>query len=90
MYKCLNDLVPNYVSSNFKYAKDVHHVNTRSSANYHLAINNHCNIRTFQYQGAIEWNKLPLQIRAINSLQSFKEIVLNHIKNYIVNSGDTF
>ena len=45
---------------------------------------------SFQYQGAIEWNKLPLQIRVISSLQSFKEVVLDHIKDYIVKNGDTF
>ena len=90
MYKCLNDLAPRYVCSNFKYAKDVHNVNTRSSTNHQLAINDHCSIRSFQYQGAIEWNKLPLQIRVISSLQSFKEAVLDHIKDYIVKNGDTF
>ena len=26
------------------------------------------------YQGAIEWNALPLDIRAINSLESFKRV----------------
>ena len=90
MYKCLNDLAPRYVCSNFKYAKDVHNVNTRSSTNHQLAINDHCSIRSFQYQGAIEWNKLPLQIRVISSLQSFKEAVLDNIKDYIVKNGDTF
>ena len=90
MYKCLNDLAPRYICSNFKYAKDVHNVNTRSSTNHQLAINDHCSIRSFQYQGAIEWNKLPLQIRVIGSLQSIKEAVLDHIKDYIVKNGDTF
>jgi len=90
MYKCLNDLVPLYISSKFKYTKDTHLVNTRSSANYQLAINNHCNIRSFQYQGAIDWNKLPLKIRAINSLQLFKKVVLDHIKDYIVKNDGTF
>ena len=91
MYKCLNDLAPRYICSNFKYAKDMHNVNTRSTTNHQLAINDHhCSIRSFQYQGAIEWNKLPLQIRVNSSLQSFKEAVLDHIKDYIVKNGDTF
>ena len=79
MYKCLNDLAPRYICSNFKYAKDVHNVNTRSSTNHQLAINDHCSIRSFQYQGAIEWNKLPLQIRVISSLQSYNP---NSIRSY--------
>ena len=86
MYKCLNDLAPRYVCSNFKYAKDVHNVNTKSSTNHQLAINGHCSIRSFQYQGAIEWNKLPLQIRVISSLQPFKEAVLDHIKGWQLNA----
>ncbi len=90
MYKCVNYFVPLYISSKFKYAKDVHQVNTRSSANYQLAIHDKCNMRSFQYQGAIEWNKLPLQIRAINRLQSFKDNVLNHVRDYIVENGDVF
>ena len=90
MYKCLNDLASRFVCSNFQYAKDVHNVNARWSTNHQLAINDHCSIRSVQYQGAIEWNKLPLQIRVISSLLSFKEAVLDHIKDYIVKNGDTF
>ena len=70
------------------YAKDVQKGNTRSSTNHHLAINDHCSIRSFQYQGAIERNKLPLQIYVIRSLQS--EAILDHIEDYIVKNGDTF
>ena len=81
MYKCSNDLASRYICSNFKYAKDVHNVNTRLSTNHQLAIKDQCSIRSFQYQGAIEWNKLPLQICVIRSLQSFKDAVLDHIKN---------
>ena len=40
---------------------------------YSFPFNNyHCSIWYIEYQGAIEWNKLSLQTRVINSLQPFK------------------
>ena len=84
MYKCLNDYVPHYMSSKFKYTKDIHQVNTRSSADHQLAVCKSSNPRSFQYQGAIEWNKLPLQIRATNNLKSFKEAILCQINDQSV------
>jgi len=78
VFKCLNDLVPPYLSSKFNFVNDTHHVNTRSSADKHLAING-CHLWSFQYQGAMEWNKLPLNIRAINSLYFFKSTICKHL-----------
>ena len=72
------------MSSKFKYTKDIHQVNTRSSADHQLAVCKSSNPRSFQYQGAIEWNKLPLQIRATNNLKSFKEAILCQINDQSV------
>ncbi len=78
VFKCLNDLVPPYLHSKFNFVNTTHNVNTRSSASKLLAINE-CHLRSFKYQGAIEWNKLPQHIRAINSFHIFKHTICKHL-----------
>ena len=78
MFKCLNDMSPNYLSSQFENVS--HGYETRQSS--HLKIKKcktNMGQRSFVYCGANLWNNLPLNIRTLSSLENFKSHLLNHI-----------
>ena len=74
MYKILNRMVPDYLSSHFAFRSDTLTYNLRES-DFSLAIpqprTNYCK-RSLSYSGAVLWNGLPLDIRQSLSLDVFK------------------
>ena len=75
MYKIVNNIVPEYLSSRF-----VFRYNLRDSDGT-LAIpqprTNYCK-RSLSYSGVVLWNSLPLNIRKSLSLNEFKSKLKNH------------
>ena len=80
MFKCMNDMSPNYLSSLFKNVD--HGYQTRQSS--HLKVKK-CKTamgqRSFVYCGANVWNSLPLDIRSLSCIEVFKSHLLKHILN---------
>jgi len=80
MYKIVNNMVPDYLSSHFIFLSDTLTYNFRDS-DCSLAIpqpcTNYCK-RSLSYSGAVLWNSLPLDICQSPSLDEFK----SKLKNY--------
>ena len=67
VYKCLNGMGPDYLSSMFNFASTTHTI--------HLAeprIYSQYGERSFQRAGPKLWNGLPLDLKTCSSLESFK------------------
>ena len=79
VYKCLNNLVPDYLGNYFNKNLDYHNYNTRRKRDLHLPQpKRNLGKRTFKYFGAILCNSLPMELNSIDSLSSFK----TRIKHY--------
>ena len=79
MFKALNNLAPDYVTSKFKKFKQVHNICTRNS-NHNLVlpkVKSNFGKRTFSFSGAKLWNHLPTEMKLCTTLISFKNKVNN-------------
>ena len=80
MFKCLNDLAPEYLCSKFSYPSHFH--NTRYSTTKSLVISK-CNLKTgqraFSYKGATAWNSLNVTTRQAHNLPSLKRCLVKEI-----------
>lgn len=82
IYKAQNDLAPEYISNLFTKISDVHDRNLRCVNNDLLRVPKS---RTSYYEnsftvsGAKLWNELPLNMRTIRSLNSFKDALRSHL-----------
>ena len=71
-FKVRSKLAPGYLAEQFTFISDIHSHNLRqSSSNFSLAF---CNspTGTFQRSAVSEWNALPMELKSIQSLPSFK------------------
>ena len=79
VYKCLHNLVPQYLSNYFIRNYNVHGYNTRRKADLHLPKPKlSLGKRTFRFSGSALFNSLPLKIQQAASLSSFKNLVKAH------------
>ena len=85
MYRIVNNMVPNYLSSYFVFRSDTLTYNLRDS-DCTLAIpqprTNYCK-RSLSYSGGVLWKSLALDSRQSLSLNEFK----SKLKNYHLNSS---
>ena len=85
MYKCLNNMAPNYLSEMFIYL-DQHQQYVTRNVSDALLLKPKCNStafqRSFQYTGAQVWNKIPLSVKQSNSLNIFKRKIKSSITNF--------
>ena len=74
MYKIVNRMVPDYLSSHFAFRSDTLTYNLKER-DFSLAIpqprTNYCK-RSLSYIGAVLWNGLPLHVRQSLSLDVFE------------------
>jgi hypothetical protein len=77
MWKIVHGRTPNYLC-NFQLNSDIHKYNTRSTNNLFV---NRAHPNSLSYRGVRAWNALPLEIRDINNLLSFKRACAKHIFN---------
>ena len=70
VFKALNDLAPDYLSSMFTKRSTSGYV-LRDSTNNYLK-------RSFSYRGATLWNSLPCNLRQEKSLNRFKQLLNFH------------
>ena len=73
IYKCINGLAPNYLSSKLYKRSDTHAYNTRLKEHFSLPL---CRTsiaqRNFYYRALKSWNKLSVATRNSSSLAQFK------------------
>ena len=90
VYKAVNNLSPDYLSSLFKPASSVSQCRTRSSSNMNLWVPNFklsITRKGPQYNGAVIYNMLPPDIKSSGSLYIFKRKVYNFILNLFICSS---
>lgn len=78
VFKCINHIAPDYISSGFAFTRSSHSKCTRSQTQNALIIpswNIIAGKRTFQYRGAKLWNNIPSHIRCNFDLMSLKELL---------------
>ena len=82
VYKCLNGLAPEYLSSQITLMCN----NTRSAATYNVVVpfpHTEMFKRSFSYSGPTLWNKLPVSIKEAQSLGIFKSLLKDYVlKNH--------
>ncbi len=66
IYKCQNNLAPQYLVDHFNNISESHNYNTRSSSSGEIKLATPTNnqlMRTFKYNGAKLWNALDISER---------------------------
>lgn len=80
MFKTLNDLAPDYISSKFIDRSKVNKYNLRNTE-HKLALplprTNYAK-KSFSYSGGFLWNSLPNEVRTATTIKSFKSLYLNN------------
>ena len=80
VYKCLNDLAPDYLKCIF--TRPSHEIETRFRTNSSLIntikLNNNAASRTLEFMGYAGWNNLNVNQRNCRSLNAFKSGLNNH------------
>ena len=78
VYKSLNCLAPDYMSSNFILRRDLFNSYNLKDSENNLAVplprTNHSR-NSLCYSGAVLWNILPTYVRQANSLTSFRKLL---------------
>ena len=79
VYKCLNNLVPQYLSDYFTRNYNLHSYNTHRKTDLHLPkVKLSLAKRTFRYSGSALFNLLPRSMQKAESLSSFKILINTH------------
>ena len=80
MYKALNGLAPEYISSMFNYVNATHTRQTRQATAGQLALPPLCNGKdiecfksSFAYNGVKMWNTIDVPLRNSDNVQVFKQ-----------------
>ena len=81
VYKCLNNLAPDSLSSNLKYVSDSLPYSTRTAINKYLRTKPDLSImkHSFQYSGPFLWNTLPTNVTQSTTLTSFKRSLKQYV-----------
>ena len=84
MYKILNNMAPDYLRQLFHNVSETHERALRSADN-ELLTTPLCRTtyyeKSFTVTGAREWNSLPLNLRKLPTIQSFKTAVKSYLLN---------
>lgn len=83
MYKCMNNMCPDYLTSSFKLTNSVHNLNLRSTENNMLYIpkpRTELYRKSFAYSGSKIWNSLPNNVKKSKTLNEFKQLYLGHVQ----------
>ena len=79
VYKCINNMVPEYLCSYFLRNSNFHNYNTRRRHDLHIPKpNRNLGKRTFRYSATVCFNTLPAQIKDCTSLNIFKHFIFNY------------
>ena len=76
VFKCLNNLVPRYLTQHFTRNADLHnHVTSRSNDLHPPKPKRNMDKRTFKYAGTIYFNSLLNYVKSAISVNSFKKLL---------------
>ena len=79
VYKCMNNLTPDYLRKKFQRRSEIHQRDTRQKNNLSLP---KCRLtigqKAFAFCGTKIFNPLPKFIRDTKSLSGFKKIIFKH------------
>ena len=84
MFKCMNDLAPEYLLELFQKSSSINTYSLRSSTcnNIHVQrARTNFGQRTFQYSGIMLWNSLPQDLKSCNNIISFKKKCAAYLLN---------
>ena len=84
MYKILNNMAPDYLRQLFHNVSETHERALRSADNELLTLPLYRTTyyeKSFTVTGAREWNSLPLNLRKLPTIQSFKTAVKSYLLN---------
>ena len=71
VYKVLNELAPQYLRESFKFCQYNYSLRSNGKLSLPKPRTDYCK-RTFSYQGALQFNNLPLNVTLLDSLSIFK------------------
>ena len=81
-FKCIHNLVPDYLIDKFIFQSQIATRNTRQSNDLNIP---RCRLatgqRSFAYRGAKIWNELSDDLRSLTSVKAFKGHLIKHILN---------
>ncbi|XP_028417952.1 uncharacterized protein LOC114542649 [Dendronephthya gigantea] len=77
MFKILNDLTPNYLRNLFEFHSTGYNLRNSENALFVPKPRTNYANRSFSYSGAVLWNELPQNVRALCSLNQFKREIDN-------------
>ena len=75
MYKCVNNLAPQYFDGMFQSNSNRYQYKTRSADNDNVYVPK-CHAKSFANIGAKVWNSIPSNIKNSSNLGSFKRALL--------------
>ena len=83
-FKAINQICPSYLSNWFVLVRNAHGRNTRAAAQNKLTVRhvrNKFDGKTFLNSATKVWNDLPIDLRASESLVTFKTKAKSHFLN---------
>ena len=86
-YKCLNSLVPQYLSEKFSKRSSIHSRLTRNQDTLQIPLyRTATGQRSFHYRAVNLWNGLDENIKEARSLRHFKKLLKNNLLNNFINN----
>ena len=79
VFKCLNNLVPKYLTQYFTRNVDLHnHATRRTNDLHHQSLNVTWAKELFKQAGAIYFSSLPNYVKSATSVNSFKKMLTEY------------
>ena len=86
VFSVFHSMGPIYLQQFFSKTSGIHSHRTRSSShNFHVPRVTGPTSKSFFYQGTLDWNSLPVNIRSIMNKNSFKSLVKAHLSTTSMN-----
>ncbi|CAB4026746.1 Hypothetical predicted protein [Paramuricea clavata] len=86
-YKCMNSLVPQYLSEKFSKRSSIHSRLTRNQDTLQIPFNRTATgQRSFHYRAVNLWNGLDENIKEARSLRHFKKLMKNNLLDHYFNN----
>ena len=84
VFKCIDNLVPDYLENKFILRSQICNRNTRNAKNNFLDIP-YCRLatgqRSFSYRGSKLWNELSHDLRTVGNLRAFRRGVMAQLRS---------
>ncbi len=88
LFKCLNNMAPEYLKDLLTSRADAHNINTRAANEGELHVpraRTRAGECAFYVRGPSTWNTLPLNLRIIANLNEFKREIIDYLLSLRIN-----